>query len=90
MTTLDDMPYNESQLMEALASLTPFEGTGINQDCHHIHGFNSGTSPGSFFKHDHKLSMLQQITARRVLDYMTLRVRFLIHVPYNACMFHVW
>lgn len=76
MTSLDDMPYNDSQLMEALASLSPFEGTGINSDCAHIHGFNSGTTPGSFFKAGHELSMLQKITARRVLDYMELRVSY--------------
>jgi len=68
------MEYNESQLMEALASLS-CEGSSINEDCAHIDGFNSVTRPGSsFFKADYKLSMLQTITARRVLDYLELRV----------------
>jgi hypothetical protein len=72
MSALENNPYSEFQLKEALASLTVCEGTGIKEDCSHIHGFDSGAR--SFFKSDHKLSMLQTITARRVLDYMELRV----------------
>lgn len=74
MGPLDNMPYNESQLMEALASLSSCEGMDINEDCGHIHGFNEGSRPGSFFKPEHELSMLQKITARRILDYMERRV----------------
>lgn len=77
---LDNIPYSEYQLKEALASLTLCEGSGMKEDCHHIHGFDDGAGRGSFFKSDHKLSALQTITARRVLDYLELRVRQLLQI----------
>jgi hypothetical protein len=73
MSPLENIPYSDYQLKEALASLTLCEGTGIREDCKHIHGFDTNGAT-RFFKSDHKLSMLQTITARRVLDYMELRV----------------
>jgi hypothetical protein len=73
-------PYNEPQLMEALASLAltnEHESTHtINDDCSHIYGFNKSSKPGPFFKSKHELSMLQKITARRVLDYLEQRVSY--------------
>jgi len=68
--------YNESQLMEALASLAitnDHDPHSINDDCHHIYGFNKSSKPGPFFKSNHELSMLQKITAHRVLDYLEQR-----------------
>ncbi len=77
--------YTTSQLKDALASLATKEVSKRIDDCSHIHGFFIDSSSGSadgdcsssslpFFKDDHELSMLQTITARRVLDYSNLLV----------------
>ena len=53
--------YTESQLKTALASLSSDE-----ESCSHFYGFGDI---------DHQLSMLQRITAVRILDYERLMVR---------------
>jgi len=66
--------YTSSQLKEALASLASTdESTSVKEECGHFHGFDdSNDSEKNVFKPDHELSMLQTITARRVLDYQKL------------------
>ena len=66
--------YTTSDLKDALASMATKNVSDLNEDCKHIHGF-CNDSDASFFKNDHELSMLQTITARRILDYKALLVR---------------
>lgn len=58
--------YSPAQLKDALASLN----NGSNNpdyDSRHIYGYNDP---------NHKLSMLQTITANTILDYREIMVRF--------------
>ena len=83
--------YTTQQLKDALASLAIVPTTTITtndnnnnnlvEDCKHIYGFNhnqNNNDDSLFFKSDFELSMLQTITARRILDYNHLMVRFLL------------
>jgi len=64
--------YTSSQLKEALASLASTdESTSVKEECGHFHGYDD-SSDDNVFTSDHELSMLQTITARRVLDYEKL------------------
>ena len=88
MSLVDSCNYTTTELKNALASLSTFvTREDLVHDCNHIHGFQTdgmnndnnddddvGTS-SSFFKEGHELSMLQTITARRILDYENLLVR---------------
>ncbi len=73
MSPLESIEYTESQMIEAFASLVSGD-EGLKKECGHFHGFNDVAHDGSLFQPDHKLSMLQTITARRVLDYKNLLV----------------
>jgi len=68
--------YTGTELKNALISLAVDDSTQWTNDCQHIHGFNSSStftnSTDYFFVDNHELSMLQTITARRVLDYQKL------------------
>ena len=84
--------YTTQQLKDALASLAIVPTTttiitndnnknNLVEDCKHIYGLNhnqNNNDDSLFFKSDFKLSMLQTITARRILDYNHLMVRFLL------------
>jgi hypothetical protein len=75
--------HTDQELKDALASLATIIPEDINDDCQHIHGFEHTASAASTtfsFKEDHELSMLQTITARRVLDYNALLVCFLYSI----------
>eukprot|EP00957_Ditylum_brightwellii_P206625 15349268-Ditylum_brightwellii.AAC.1 len=54
--------YTDDQLKDALSSLY---GPNPDETCSHLHGYGDP---------EHKLSMLQRITATRVLDYEKLVV----------------
>lgn len=88
MSLAESCNYTTTQLQDALASLSTVDHNNrieLIHDCNHIHGFqsNSGSedsnSTTSYFVEGHELSMLQTITARRVLDYNDLLVRLLDH-----------
>ncbi len=60
-------------MIEAFTSLVSGDKSW-KEECGHFHGFNDVADGSSLFQPDHKLSMLQTITARRVLDYDNLLV----------------
>ena len=85
MSLAESCNYTVTQLQDALASLSTVDHknrTELIHDCNHIHGFQSSGNEDSngatsYFVEGHELSMLQTITARRVLDYNKLLVRLL-------------
>ena len=80
MSKLIPCNYTVPELKDALASLAI--NTTSNEDSNHIHGYHNGDNgkgdtvdgDGDYFTDGHELSMLQTITARRVLDYRALLV----------------
>lgn len=84
MSTLENIKYTDSQLQKALATLASSakEGSTWREECGHFYGFdkeNDGSVHGaksSPFEANHRLSMLQKITACRVLDYDASIVSF--------------
>jgi len=70
--------YSAQQLKDALATLASSSGNNPSErddSCRHIFGYRQSTSEAlSFFDETHVLSMLQTITARRILDYEALLV----------------
>lgn len=81
-----------ASLSTSISSTTTSNTLDIVRDCAHIYGFNTNYNPNnnnssssssddsddSFFMKDHELSMLQTITARRILDYQSFEVRDII------------
>lgn len=65
--------YSDIELKAALASMAQNDSSNWVEECSHLYGFNHhSTNTDDLFLPDHKLSMLQTITARRILDYNKL------------------
>mmetsp|Transcript_9404 Transcript_9404/g.13347 ORF Transcript_9404/g.13347 Transcript_9404/m.13347 type:complete len:690 (-) Transcript_9404:65-2134(-) len=71
--------YSEEEQKDALISLAPTDPREWNDSCDYLHGYDRqvvacdgddvGEGKRNFFENGHKLSMLQKITATRILDY---------------------
>jgi anthranilate synthase/indole-3-glycerol phosphate synthase/phosphoribosylanthranilate isomerase len=70
---MDTKEYSETELKAALASMAQNDSSSWKEECSHLYGFNNESkNTDDLFLPNHKLSMLQTITARRILDYNRL------------------
>lgn len=70
---MDSTEYSETDLKAALASMAQNDCSSWKEECSHLYGFNNQSkNTDDLFLPSHKLSMLQTITARRILDYNRL------------------
>lgn len=70
---MDSTEYSETDLKAALASMAQNDCSSWKEECSHLYGFNNQSkNTDDLFLPSHKLSMLQTITAHRILDYNRL------------------